>query len=50
VNLIFSPTQPNGTTAFFFGQIEGDPDVFYISRSSLQQMIRSPYKDKTGIK
>jgi len=50
VNLIFSPTQPNGTTAFFYGQIEGDPDVFYISRSALQQMIRSPYKDKTGIK
>ncbi|MBK8092285.1 MAG: DUF4340 domain-containing protein [Verrucomicrobiaceae bacterium] len=48
VNLVFSPTQPNVDTAFLFGQIEGDPDVFYISRSSLLKVIRSPFKDKPG--
>ena len=47
-NLIFSPTQPNADTAFFYGQIEGDPDIFYVSRKSLLELVASPFRDKTS--
>ncbi len=50
VNLIFSPTQPNATTAFLYGQIEGDPDIFYISRRALEEIVQPPFKDKPGMK
>jgi hypothetical protein len=43
-NLIFSPTQPNADTAFFYGQIEGDPDIFYVSRKSLLELVASPFR------
>ena len=46
INLVFSPTQPNADTAFFYGQIEGDPDVFYVSRKSLLEVVASPFRDK----
>lgn len=39
VEIIFSPTQPNAETAFYFGQIKGDPDVFYMTRSALLQIV-----------
>lgn len=45
-NLVFSPTQPNADTAFFYGQIEGDPDIFYVSRKSLLEVVASPFRDK----
>jgi hypothetical protein len=48
MNLVFSPTQPNADTAFFFGQVEGDPDIFYMSRKSLLEVVASPFKDKVG--
>jgi hypothetical protein len=38
VEILFSPTQPNATTAFYFGQIKNDPDVFYITNSALLQI------------
>ena len=50
VNLIFSPTQPNATTAFLYGQIEGDPDIFYITRRALEEIVQPPFKEKSGIK
>jgi len=37
VEISFSPTQPNAETAFYFGQIKGDPDIFYIARTALLQ-------------
>ena len=39
VEIIFSPTQPNAETAIYFGQIKGDPDVFYMTRSALLQIV-----------
>ena len=45
-NLVFSPTQPNADTAFFYGQVEGDPDIFYVSRKSLLEVVASPLRDK----
>jgi len=38
VEILFSPTQPNATTAFYFGQIKNDPDVFYITNNALLQI------------
>ncbi len=38
VEILFSPTQPNTTTAFYFGQIKGDPDIFYITRNALLEI------------
>jgi hypothetical protein len=45
-NLVFSPTQPNADTAFFYGQVEGDPDIFYVSRKSLLEVVTSPLRDR----
>lgn len=39
VEIHFSPTQPNAETAFYFGQVKGDPDIFYITRVALLQII-----------
>lgn len=50
VNLIFSPTQPNATTAFLYGQIEGDPDIFYITRRALEEIVQPPFKEKANSK
>ena len=47
-NLVFSPTQPNADTAFFYGQIEGDPDIFYVSRKALLEVVASPFRDKAA--
>jgi len=38
VEILFSPTQPNATTAFYFGQVKGDPDVFYMTRNALLEL------------
>ncbi len=39
VEILFSPTQPNAETAFYFGQIKDDPDIFYMTRSALLQIV-----------
>lgn len=38
VEILFSPTQPNANTAFYFGQVKDDPDIFYITSSGLLQI------------
>jgi len=38
IEILFSPTQPNATTAFYFGQIKNDPDVFFITNNALLQI------------
>ncbi|MDI1312121.1 DUF4340 domain-containing protein [Prosthecobacter sp.] len=38
IELLFSPTQPNASTAFYFGQIKDDPDIFYITNNALLQV------------
>ncbi|MBL9133488.1 MAG: hypothetical protein JNG86_19915, partial [Verrucomicrobiaceae bacterium] len=50
LNLIFANTQPNAETAFLYGQIEGDPDIFYITRRALLEVVIPPFKDKSGVK
>ena len=44
-NLVFAPTQPNADTAFFYGQIEGDPDIFHVSRKTLLEVVASPFRE-----
>lgn len=39
VEILFSPTQPNATTAFYYGQVKGDPDIFYMTRAALLQIV-----------
>ncbi|MCB1279129.1 DUF4340 domain-containing protein [Prosthecobacter sp.] len=39
VEILLSPTQPNSDTAFYFGQIKDDPDIFYMTRSALLQVV-----------
>ena len=39
IEILFSPTQPNAETAFYFGQIKDDPDIFYMTRSALLQIV-----------
>lgn len=39
VEILFSPTQPNAETAFYYGQVKDDPDIFYITRVGLLQVI-----------
>lgn len=47
VEIHFSPTQPNAETAFYYGQIKGDPDVFYMTRTALLQIVgESVFKAK----
>jgi hypothetical protein len=41
VEILLSPTQPNATTAFYFGQVKGDPDIFYMTRNGLLQIAGS---------
>ena len=38
IEILFSPTQPNATTAFYFGQIKDDPDIFYVTNNALLQI------------
>ncbi len=38
IEILFSPTQPNANTAFYFGQIKDDPDIFYITNNTLLQI------------
>jgi hypothetical protein len=45
VNLSFAPTQAGMDTAIYYGQIEGRPDVFFITRESLRQLIEPVLKN-----
>lgn len=42
--LNFAPTQPGMDTTLYFGQVQGDPDVFYIARSSLLELLAPVFK------
>lgn len=39
--LRFSPTNPGTETAIYYGQLDGGPDVFYVTRESLRVMLAS---------
>jgi Domain of unknown function (DUF4340) len=42
--LNFAPTQAGQDTTLYFGQVQGDPDVFYIARSTLLQILAPVFK------
>ncbi|MCX6855933.1 MAG: DUF4340 domain-containing protein [Verrucomicrobia bacterium] len=42
--LNFAPTQTGLDTTLYFGQVQGDPDVFYIARSTLLQILAPVFK------
>lgn len=42
--LNFAPTQVGQDTTLYFGQVQGDPDVFYIARSTLLQILAPVFK------
>ena len=45
--LNFTPTQAdNLNSALFFGQLQGDPDLFYISRTTLLELLAPVFKSK----
>lgn len=45
VSLSFAPTQAGMDTAIYYGQIAGQPDVFFITRESLRQVIEPVLKN-----
>ncbi len=45
--LNFAPTQTGIDTALYFGQVQGDPDVFYIARSALLELLAPVFKSAT---
>ena len=34
-----SPTQPGADTAIYYGQLDGDPDVFFVTREYLRELM-----------
>lgn len=51
IEILFSPTQPNAETAFYYGQIKDDPDIFYMTRSALLQIVGiNVFKTKAAAK
>ncbi|TDU70774.1 uncharacterized protein DUF4340 [Prosthecobacter fusiformis] len=46
ITLNFAPTQEGmESTALYFGQVDSGPDVFYISRTALMEMLESVFKE-----
>ncbi len=46
--LRFSPTVKDQPTTFFYGQVDGDLDVFYISRAMLLEVLESVLKPESN--
>ena len=42
--LIFAPTQEGMDTALYFGRVDAGPDVFYVARTSLLQLLAPVFK------
>ncbi|SKB03462.1 protein of unknown function [Prosthecobacter debontii] len=42
----FSPTQEGMDTALYFGQVDAGPDVFYIARASLLELLAPVFKSE----
>lgn len=45
VVLNFAPTQPGMDTAMYFGQVDSGPDVFYVTRASLLELLAPIFKE-----
>lgn len=46
IQLNFAPTQADMDTALYFGQVDSGPDVFYVTRSSLLELLAPVFKDQ----
>lgn len=46
--LRFAPTNPGMETAIYFGQLDGGPDVFYITRETLRELLTTVFKTTKG--
>lgn len=44
-NLNFAPTQKDQDTAIYYGRLDDQPDVFYISREALRGLLKPVFKD-----
>lgn len=44
-DLKFAPTQEGQDTAIYYGRLDDQPDVFYISRESLRGLLKPVFKD-----
>ncbi len=44
IELNFSPTQQGQDTALYFGQVDTGPDVFYVTRTSLLELLAPVFK------
>lgn len=44
-DLKFAPTQEGKDTAIYYGRLDEQPDVFYISRESLRGLLKPVFKD-----
>lgn len=44
IPLNFAPTQPGMDTAFYFGQLGEGPDVFYVTRPALLELLAPVFK------
>lgn len=44
--LRFASMQPNAETAIYFGQLDSGPDVFYITRETLRELLAPVFKKK----
>lgn len=44
-DLKFAPTQEDKDTAIYFGRLDEQPDIFYISRESLRSLLKPVFKD-----
>lgn len=45
IQLNFAPTQEGMDTALYFGQVDAGPDVFYVTRASLLELLPSVFKE-----
>lgn len=46
IEMNFSPTQPDMDTALYFGQVDKGPDVFYVTRSALLELLAPVFKSE----
>ena len=44
-DLKFAPTQEGQDTAIYYGRLDEQPDVFYISREALRGFLKPVFKD-----
>lgn len=44
IQMNFSPTQEGMDTALYFGQVDAGPDVFYVTRTSLLELLAPVFK------